>query len=271
MNNFTDDDNDDNEYQNEENYFDIDFGNDGNDDFYDDFYDDNFQLNQNIITNATLLRQRLELLDENLHDVNADSLQNFYNLYNFTQNITQNISQNITQNISQNISQNITQNISQNQSITQNFSPALILNPINYDDNDDDNDGNDDTIYNYSYRNYSDQFENLATEITNNLFSSLFTNFTDFLEDELLRIDNLEDIKVTLSEEEFNNLHQITYKDTDNKQCNICLDEFDLDLDLDLDLINLKCNHAYHKICIKEWLTKQSTKCPTCRTDTRDK
>ena len=47
----------------------------------------------------------------------------------------------------------------------------------------------------------------------------------------------------------------------ENKQCNICLE----DMSLEDNLVNLKCNHVYHNSCIKEWLTKQSTKCPTCR------
>ena len=112
----------------------------------------------------------------------------------------------------------------------------------------------------------------LANEITNNILSSLFTNFNEFMQNEMQNemqeYDDLEDVKVTLSEDEFNNLETKISEDMIiNKQCNICLEDLILDKETSFEnkLINLKCNHIYHRDCIKEWLTKQSTKCPTCR------
>jgi hypothetical protein len=104
---------------------------------------------------------------------------------------------------------------------------------------------------------------NVSNNLTDNIFASLFTSFNDFMEEHL---SDLEDVKVTLSEDEFNNLD--ISKDNsliENKQCNICLEDLKEDELKENSLIQLKCNHIYHKDCIKEWLTKQSTKCPSCR------
>lgn len=104
---------------------------------------------------------------------------------------------------------------------------------------------------------------NINTSFTDSIFESLFTNFNQFIEENL---NDLEDVKVTLSEEEFNNLDIVTDETLiQNKQCNICLEDLQKDELSNKSLIQLQCNHMYHNTCIKEWLTKQSTKCPTCR------
>lgn len=107
-----------------------------------------------------------------------------------------------------------------------------------------------------------------SRRFTDNLFNSLFTNFNDFIEEQLQNYNDLEDVKVTLTEDEFNQLDTNIDESllSDNVQCNICLDE----LNKEDSLVKLKCNHIYHTDCIKEWLTKQSTKCPNCRFCCRD-
>ena len=46
------------------------------------------------------------------------------------------------------------------------------------------------------------------------------------------------------------------------KECNICLDEFNIG-----DLISfLPCFHFFHFICLKDW-TKKSNKCPICKVE----
>ena len=42
--------------------------------------------------------------------------------------------------------------------------------------------------------------------------------------------------------------------------CTICLEEFNFDEEL----IKLKCNHIFHKECLKPWLDNKK-KCPICR------
>lgn len=102
-----------------------------------------------------------------------------------------------------------------------------------------------------------------SRRITDNLLNSFFTNFNDFVEEQFQNYNDLEDVKVTLSEDEFNKLESTVDESLlqDNLSCNICLEE----INKEDSLIKLKCNHIYHKNCIKEWLTKQSTKCPNCR------
>lgn len=104
---------------------------------------------------------------------------------------------------------------------------------------------------------------NITQNFTDSIFASLFTNFNNFMEQNL---NDLEDVKVTLSEEDFNKLDVIEDENLiENKQCNICLEDLTKDELKSHNLIQLKCNHIYHNMCIKEWLTKQSTKCPMCR------
>lgn len=103
----------------------------------------------------------------------------------------------------------------------------------------------------------------LASNLTDTILNSLFTNFNQFMEQNL---QDLEDVKVTLSEEEFSKLEITKNKELiDGKQCNICLEDLTEEELNKCSLIQLKCNHIYHENCIKEWLTKQSTKCPSCR------
>ena len=115
--------------------------------------------------------------------------------------------------------------------------------------------------FNVSLNTHTNLVESLFDILNQSLENTLnnFDNFDNF--------DNLEDVKVTLSEEEFDKLE--IPKDISllqNKQCNICLDDFSEDDFNAKTLIKLKCNHIYHRCCLKTWLTKQSTKCPVCRT-----
>ena len=50
--------------------------------------------------------------------------------------------------------------------------------------------------------------------------------------------------------------------DIKENKCSICLEEYNINKDI----IKLKCNHEYHKKCIKEWL-KVNNNCPQCRGD----
>ena len=45
-----------------------------------------------------------------------------------------------------------------------------------------------------------------------------------------------------------------------NDDCSICLEPL---VEPDNVIINLKCNHAYHKDCIHEWYNQKTT-CPLC-------
>ena len=78
--------------------------------------------------------------------------------------------------------------------------------------------------------------------------------------------EELEDVKITLSENEFNRLRTFTSAQG-GIMCTICQEESRQGV---RDLYNrLRCGHCFHTECIKKWLTTQSTKCPECRRDQR--
>jgi hypothetical protein len=95
---------------------------------------------------------------------------------------------------------------------------------------------------------------------------------------QLATLNNLnlgDDIKVTLTSAELNAQMIETYRDylkTKEYQanqfksdiCNICLDNFKR---YDKIMILSGCRHYYHSKCIRRWLTKESNKCPVCKTE----
>ena len=80
----------------------------------------------------------------------------------------------------------------------------------------------------------------------------------------------MNDIKVTLTEEEYKNIETKKYSEYNNDEkckmcsnemCIICNDEFKED-----DIVKItKCKHVLHDECLKPWLLKESKKCPVCR------
>ena len=89
-----------------------------------------------------------------------------------------------------------------------------------------------------------------------------------------------EDVIVALTEEQFDNLehknytsqslnndqildYTLTHEENKSKECFICMENF-----VENEVITkIKCDHIFHKDCIKPWLCKQSTKCPICRVE----
>ena len=78
-------------------------------------------------------------------------------------------------------------------------------------------------------------------------------------------INQYEDVKVILSEEQFNNLEHFNYDDSlcSDKDCLICIQSFEDNNEI----TKIKCNHMFHKKCIKTWLCEESNKCPICRSE----
>ncbi len=76
---------------------------------------------------------------------------------------------------------------------------------------------------------------------------------------------NLRDIKVNLTDEEFNSLERKPYKDMSKleniTECTICTDSFKDDDEV----VKTPCEHIFHLNCIKPWLCNESNKCPVCR------
>ena len=108
--------------------------------------------------------------------------------------------------------------------------------------------------------------DNIHFDFVNNFVDNYnFDYFDNFLDN----FDNLEDVKVTLTNDQINKLKQIQLNKTNiseyTNDCAICLEK----CILNEKLLVLKCTHYFHYDCIYQWLSKESTKCPTCRTCSR--
>lgn len=87
--------------------------------------------------------------------------------------------------------------------------------------------------------------------------------------------EDLEDIPIRLSEDEYNEYIQIIPTSLINKSinsgctiCTICQDKFTDSENCHV----ISCGHAYHEECLKHWLIKtcQRPTCPNCRHDSRE-
>jgi hypothetical protein len=125
---------------------------------------------------------------------------------------------------------------------------------------------------------------NNSDNIDNNIITmNNFMQFSNLMTDEyadmppLIALDDFEfqvpvanrfvDVKVVLTEEEFNSLetNEYSYFHYSSKICDclICMNEFKSD-----DIVLKTCDeHIFHKDCIQSWLCKESNKCPICRND----
>ena len=115
----------------------------------------------------------------------------------------------------------------------------------------------------YSNENYNNQYihtfnSNIIRDFNNLDSINIFNEYVDLPE----LIPNQEDVKIVLSDEQFNNLLNITYEElNESNECLICMDE----CNKDDDIIKTSCKHLFHKKCIKLWLCEESNKCPICR------
>lgn len=60
--------------------------------------------------------------------------------------------------------------------------------------------------------------------------------------------------------------HIVKLSENDNKNCVICLSELN-DIESQSEVIKTKCNHYYHKQCIKDWIDSDNElhlNCPLC-------
>lgn len=135
-------------------------------------------------------------------------------------------------------------------------------------DNSDDQNRNNFNDIDYNWLN-----DNNRSFDENSYYLSLYNNFRNaFLNvyDDL-NLENLEDIKIHLNEDEFKKLKNIKITDENinlykESSCNVCLCEYNTDDSL----ILLPCKHYFHEDCISNWLCKENVKCPICRKDCRE-
>lgn len=101
----------------------------------------------------------------------------------------------------------------------------------------------------------------------NNLINNLFGLFFD---SQFVPIDNFEDVKVTINQNDINKFKTVKLDDNNivnykDEMCNICIDNYSNGNDI----IYLPCEHYFHESCIKKWLCNEKVTCPTCRKDVR--
>lgn len=109
--------------------------------------------------------------------------------------------------------------------------------------------------------------ESLLRSIRNNpLFAASLGVVSSGSETEEFDIDELEDVKVTLTEEQFDHLHAFS-SSRGGILCTICQEESQPGVRERYTCLH--CQHYYHTRCIRIWLTTQSVRCPQCRSDQR--
>ena len=121
--------------------------------------------------------------------------------------------------------------------------------------------------FNYTSRIIPSGFNYNPMSQYSSTIESMFRNILEVMIDSRPGGD-MEDVRVTLSENEFNRLEskKATGNET-SKECNICMDNYKKEEDITI----LPCEHIFHKNCIKDWLCKEKVTCPVCRFDTREK
>ena len=126
---------------------------------------------------------------------------------------------------------------------------------------------NENNNHNNRYHPYNNIRRNMNafnSTLINNLFGILLEGTENY------NNTNFEDVKVTLTKEQFDKLPcEIINVDNENEyktECNICIDEYKLDDKV----VKLFCKHYFHKDCIKNWLCDERVTCPICRKDIRE-
>ena len=76
-------------------------------------------------------------------------------------------------------------------------------------------------------------------------------------------LENLENVKNIVIQEELDKIQISEFSDikTDEKQCSICLDDFEPSSKIRL----INCKHLFHSECLDTWLLQHDYKCPHCR------
>jgi hypothetical protein len=107
-------------------------------------------------------------------------------------------------------------------------------------------------------------FINIFETITQNMNNIPYNDVNNFRDQSLQ-----EDVKIILTEDEFNNIETFNYNEINKTEkniqdeCLICTECFIEDDELK----KIKCNHVFHTECIKPWLCEENKKCPICRVD----
>ena len=235
-----------------------------------------FNNNELPILNSTELNNELDStldngLDDTLNDTLDDTLEGELNNSdnNEINNSANNEINNSDNNQINNLESNETNNLESNERLENYLRNGYIQNLnelINSFDNIIQRNSSINNRFPTSYEYVSFPiFENLSNNLLNE-----YDDLPDLIDDNnnIFNYINInqayEDIKVVLTEEQFNNQKHYFFKElkcNDLKECLICIQDFNDDDEV----TKITCNHIFHKKCIKNWVCEESNKCPICR------
>ena len=113
--------------------------------------------------------------------------------------------------------------------------------------------------------NLTDVLSTMTSDIIQSIFGSQLPSSVEELVGDL----PLEDVKVTLSSEQFDKLERVPLHKCLLQTCHVCMDEFEEQNDTTKNAVKLPCSHIFHEHCIKQWLCNEKVTCPVCRADVR--
>lgn len=91
--------------------------------------------------------------------------------------------------------------------------------------------------------------------------SQIFSNFNNLVNSINQIEQNMEDVKVTLEEDDLKNIKTEILESDLKSKCSICM----MDLKKGEEVSTLECEHKFHSGCINHWLKEYNYKCPVCR------
>ena len=95
-----------------------------------------------------------------------------------------------------------------------------------------------------------------------NILNSLIVNLNS-IDISINQLPNLQDVIITVDDEDVNNLNTIILNHDIETNCSICMGS----MIKDETVTTLKCNHLFHNDCIIPYLKEYNYKCPVCRTE----
>lgn len=105
----------------------------------------------------------------------------------------------------------------------------------------------------------------------NNIFQNTFSNtqtpdeflntFSELINSINLNNPEMDDVKVTLDDNDVNKINTEVLQSDSKEKCSICM----MEMKKDNKICKLDCKHNFHEECIMQWLKEYNYKCPVCR------
>ena len=115
--------------------------------------------------------------------------------------------------------------------------------------------GTPNNIFNFNTLNQPDEL-NLS-----NTNPSEFVNILGNLINTVNTNSDMENVKVTLDDDDLKNLNSGELTSDLNEKCSICM----MEVKKGEKYTKLSCNHGFHSDCVMQWFKEYNYKCPVCR------